>query len=128
MSQFRCVRSTLVLAAMVTAVQMPGASTAEASRGCLPGSVKSMLRQIESRFGRVRVISSFRKGARIAGSGRRSYHASCRAVDFYPPKGKKAAVIAYLKRNFNGGIGTYRCRMHHVHIDNGPRVRWSKCQ
>lgn len=121
-------RPALVLAVMAAALQFPATSNAEAAgRGCLPGSIKSIFRQIESRFGRVRVISTFRKGARIAGSGRPSYHASCRAVDFHPPRGKYGAVLNYLRRNFGGGIGTYRCRMRHIHIDNGPRVRWSKC-
>ncbi len=122
------IRSILLLAVLATALHLPGASRAEAgSRGCLPGSIKSVLRQIESRFGRVSVISTFRKGARIAGSGRRSFHASCRALDFHPPRGKYRAVVAYLRRNFGGGIGVYRCRMRHIHIDNGPRIRWSKC-
>lgn len=126
---YRTTRTAVLITGLAAAVQLSSMSTAHAvPRGCLPGSVKSILNQIESRFGRVQVISSFRKGARIAGSGRRSYHASCRAVDFHPPKGKYAAVVAYLKRNFKGGIGTYRCRMRHIHIDNGPKVRWSKCQ
>jgi uncharacterized protein YcbK (DUF882 family) len=122
------VRPALLLAVMAAAMQLLGAPAAEAGRSCLPGSVNSMLGQIKSRFGSVRIISTYRKGARIAGSGRRSYHASCRAVDFHPPKGKYRAVVSYLKRNFHGGVGTYRCRMHHIHIDNGPRTRWSKCR
>mgnify|MGYP001826985491 CR=1 FL=1 len=121
-------RPVLVLAFLAATLQLPGATSADAAgRGCLPGSVKSILSQIESRYGRVRVISTFRRGARIAGSGRRSFHASCRAVDFHPPRGKYRAVLTYLRRNFGGGIGTYRCRMRHIHIDNGPRMRWSKC-
>ncbi|MFT5510601.1 MAG: hypothetical protein ACI89J_003698 [Hyphomicrobiaceae bacterium] len=122
------VRPVVLFIVIATALQLTGASRAEAALGCLSGSLKSMLRQIETRFGNVRVISTFRKNARIAGSVRRSYHASCRAVDFHPPKGKYSAVVGYLKRNFNGGIGTYHCNMHHIHIDNGPRTRWRKCQ
>ncbi len=100
-------------------------TTAEAS--CLPGSLKSKLAQIKSKFGAVRVISTYRRGARIAGSGRRSYHASCRAVDFYPPRGKYRAVARWLKANHSGGVGTYSCGMSHIHIDNGPRIRFHKC-
>ena len=102
-------------------------SASSSSSGCLPGVLKRRLSQIRSTFGRVRVISSFRRGARIAGSGRRSYHASCRAVDFVPPRGKYRAVVAWLKRNHFGGIGTYSCGLHHIHIDNGPRVRFHHC-
>ncbi len=94
---------------------------------CLPGVLKTRLSQIRARFGRVRVISTFRRGARIAGSGRRSLHASCRAVDFHVPRGKYRAVVSWLKRNHFGGVGTYSCGMHHIHIDNGPRVRFHHC-
>ncbi len=95
--------------------------------GCLPGVLRKRLSQIRARFGRVRVISTYRRGARIAGSGRRSYHASCRAVDFHPPRGNYRAVAAWLRANHFGGVGTYSCGMHHIHIDNGPRVRFHHC-
>lgn len=97
------------------------------STGCLPSNVKSTLKQIEKKFGSIRVVSTHRPGARIAGSGHRSYHASCRAVDFDPPKGKYEQVVRFLKSNFSGGVGTYSCSMHHIHIDDGPQVRWHKC-
>ena len=103
-------------------------STANAAgSGCLPASVKAKLAQIRAKFGPVQVISTHRPGARIAGSGKRSYHASCRAVDFKPPRGKYSQVVAYLKSTHNGGVGTYSCGMHHIHIDNGPRVRFHHC-
>ena len=95
--------------------------------GCLPGTLKTRLAQIRARFGSVRVISTFRRGARVAGTGRSSFHASCRAVDFYPPRGKYRAVVAWLRRNHFGGIGTYSCAMHHIHIDNGPRRSFHQC-
>ncbi|MEQ8825781.1 MAG: D-Ala-D-Ala carboxypeptidase family metallohydrolase [Filomicrobium sp.] len=98
-----------------------------ASTGCLPASVKAKLNQIRAKFGPVRVISTHRPGARIAGSGKRSFHASCRAVDFHPPRGKYRQVVAWLKKNHSGGVGTYSCGMHHIHIDNGPRVRFHHC-
>ncbi|MEO1695295.1 MAG: D-Ala-D-Ala carboxypeptidase family metallohydrolase [Pseudomonadota bacterium] len=101
---------------------------AEAAPGkCLPGVLKKRLAQIRKKFGKVTVISTYRRGARIRGTGRPSYHASCRAVDFNPPRGKYRAVARWLKANHSGGVGTYSCRMHHIHIDNGPRVRFHKC-
>jgi len=113
----------LALAGLVTVN-----STAQAARtSCLPGSVKAKLAQIRAKFGPVRIVSTHRPGARIAGSGKRSYHASCRAVDFHAPRGKRGSVVAWLKRNHSGGVGTYSCRMHHIHIDNGPRVRFHHC-
>ena len=112
----------------VCAVMAGVSTTANAqSTGCLPGDVKSALWQIQKKFGSIQVVSTHRPGARIAGSGRQSYHASCRAVDFKAPSGKHGAVVSWLKSNFSGGVGTYSCSMHHIHIDNGPQVRWHKC-
>jgi uncharacterized protein YcbK (DUF882 family) len=110
---------------MIATAALPAQS---AQAGCMPSQLRSALSQIRSKFGPIRVISTHRPGARIRGSGRRSYHASCRAVDFHPPRGKYGAVLAWLKRNHRGGIGTYSCNMHHIHIDTGPRVRWHKCR
>lgn len=95
--------------------------------GCLPGALKQRLAQIQQKFGSVRVISTHRSGARIAGSGRRSLHASCRAVDFHAPRGQHAKVVAWLKSTHGGGVGTYSCGMNHIHIDNGPSVRFHHC-
>ena len=103
-------------------------TTAQAAKtGCLPGILKTRLNQIRKKFGKVRIVSTHRPGARIAGSGKRSYHASCRAVDFHPPRGKYRAVVNWLKKVHKGGVGTYSCGMHHIHIDNGPRVRFHHC-
>jgi uncharacterized protein YcbK (DUF882 family) len=110
-----------------------GASGAEArggattSESCLPSSVKSRLAQIRKNFGSIQVVSTHRPGATIRGSGNRSYHSSCRAADFVPPKGKYGTVTKWLYANHEGGVGTYTC-MNHIHIDNGPNVRWSKCR
>ncbi|MEO1719588.1 MAG: D-Ala-D-Ala carboxypeptidase family metallohydrolase [Pseudomonadota bacterium] len=111
-------------------VSLPGAMSGQAhaaSTKCLPSILKKRLSQIRKKFGKVRVISTYRPGARIRGTGRPSYHASCRAVDFHPPRGKYRAVVSWLKKVHRGGVGTYSCGMHHIHIDNGPRVRFHKC-
>ncbi len=99
---------------------------AAAPKSCLPGSLKSALSQIRNKFGSPIVLSTHRPGATVRGTGRRSLHASCRAIDFHPPRGKYKAVLAWLKRNHNGGIGTYSGTHNHIHIDNGPRTRWHK--
>ena len=101
-----------------------GATTAE---GCLPGVLKQRLAEVRQRFGSISVVSTHRPGARIAGTGKPSYHGSCRAVDFVPPSGKYSAVTKFLYAVHEGGVGTYTC-MNHIHIDNGPNVRWSKCR
>jgi hypothetical protein len=99
----------------------------DASGSCLPGELKSRLAQVSKKFGRVSIVSTYRGGARMP-SGRTSYHASCRAVDFTPPRGKYSQVAGWLKANHGGGVGTYSCGMHHIHIDSGPRVRFHHCQ
>jgi uncharacterized protein YcbK (DUF882 family) len=107
-----------------TAVARGGATTSES---CLPGVIKTRLAQIRKNFGAIQVVSTNRPGATIRGSGNRSYHANCRAADFVPPKGKYGVVTKWLYANHEGGVGTYTC-MNHIHIDNGPNVRWSKCR
>lgn len=96
--------------------------------GCIPSSLRSTLAEVKQRFGHVEVISAHRPGATISGSGRRSLHADCRAVDFNPPPGKYKQVVAWLHANHRGGVGTYSCGMHHIHIDNGPTVHFHKCE
>jgi uncharacterized protein YcbK (DUF882 family) len=94
------------------------------SRACLPSALKDVLASIESRYGPVRVISTHRPGARIAGTSHPSLHATCRAVDFHPAPGKYREVLAYLNSHWNGGIGTYSGQLHHLHVDVGHRKRW----
>lgn len=123
--------AALVLAVLslvsVSTIETASAASASTSGGCLPASLKATLANIRAKFGPVTIVSTFRRGARIAGSGHMSYHASCRAVDFHPPKGKYGAVLAYLQKTHPGGLGTYSCGMHHLHIDNGPKVRFHHC-
>ena len=78
----------------------------------------AVLDQIEARFGPVQVISTCRPGARIAGSGRISRHASGNAVDFEAGK-RKGAIIDWLVANHKkGGTMTYP-DMSHIHVDIG---------
>lgn len=116
----------VLLAAAPNSILLSNTATA-APTSCLPGSIKARLNQIRQKFGRVSIVSTHRRGARIAGTGKKSYHASCRAVDFHPPKGKYRAVVSWLKANHKGGVGTYSCGMHHIHLDNGPKIRFHKC-
>lgn len=119
----------IALAALLGVLMAPvlaPVSTAEAA--CMPSALAATLNAVRSKFGPVQVISANRPGARIAGSGKSSYHASCRAVDFNPPPGTYSQVVSWLKANHHGGVGTYSCGMHHIHIDTGPRYHFHKCQ
>jgi Peptidase M15 len=108
------------LSAQFSAVRS-GPST---DRACLPGRLKDVLASIENRFGRVKVISTHRPGARIAGTHHMSLHATCRAVDFHPPAGKYHEVLAYLRTHWKGGLGTYSGQAHHLHLDVGHPKQW----
>ena len=124
-SALRLVAGALAMTIILFAGASP--SAAQSSTRCLPGSIQSTLNKIRQKFGPVRIVSTFRRGAIIAGSGRRSLHASCRAVDFHAPAGKRSAVIAWLRSNHRGGLGIYSCGMSHLHIDNGGGYTWNKC-
>ena len=125
MAAFAAAALTLVVSGLASpAAHARGATTSES---CLPSSLKSRLAEVRRTFGGIQVVSTHRPGARINGSGKPSYHANCRAVDFVPPSGKYSKVTRWLYANHDGGVGTYTC-MNHIHIDNGPSVRWTKCR
>jgi hypothetical protein len=93
---------------------------ATASRGCLQPAAAALLARIESQFGPVKVISTCRPGARIAGSGKPSKHGFGLAVDF-DAGSRKQAIVNWLRANHtSGGTMTY-ARMSHIHVDIGPR-------
>jgi hypothetical protein len=73
----------------------------DAANNCLPRELKSRLAQVSQKFGQ---------------------------VDFNPPRGKYSQVASWLKANHSGGVGTYSCGMHHIHIDSGPAYRFHHCQ
>jgi hypothetical protein len=90
----------------------------DAPRKCLTSAAHAILDKIEAHFGPVRVISTCRPGARIAGSGRISRHASGNAVDFEAGS-RKGAIIKWLVANHKtGGTMTYP-DMSHIHVDVG---------
>jgi uncharacterized protein YcbK (DUF882 family) len=77
------------------------------------------LERIEAKFGPVKLVSTCRPGAMIAGTGRPSRHASGNAVDF-DAGARKGAIVEWLIANHHqGGTMTY-ADMGHIHIDIGP--------
>lgn len=88
-----------------------------ASRGCLTGETRQVLSRLEARFGQVKVISTCRPGAVIAGSGRPSQHRYGKAVDFVPRSGQRGAMLAWLRANAGGAVITYASG--HIHFDTG---------
>lgn len=90
---------------------------ASASRSCLTGATQAVLASLERAVGPVRIVSTCRPGAVIAGSGRPSFHRYGMAVDFHTSR--KAAAIAHL-RGKGVFVMTY-CNMGHVHFNLGQR-------
>jgi hypothetical protein len=87
-------------------------------RGCLRSTARALLERIEAQFGPMQIISTCRPGARIAGSGRISKHASGEAIDFNAG-GRKGEVVRWLIANHkSGGTMTY-AGMSHIHVDVG---------
>ncbi len=122
-------RLLAIFAAFVLATFALTADNAEARRNystsasCLPKALKSRLSEIRRKFGRIKIISTYRRGARMP-NGRPSKHGSCRAVDFKVRNKKK--VYAWLNRIHRGGVGLYYGKCSHIHIDNGMKLRWIK--
>ena len=95
-----------------------GLTPARFSVNPLTPAARALLGRIESKFGAMQIISTCRPGARIAGSGRISRHASGNAVDFNAGN-RKGAVVRWLIANHkSGGTMTYR-DMSHIHVDIG---------
>jgi hypothetical protein len=90
----------------------------DAPRKCLTSAVRAVLDKVEDKFGPVRAISTCRPGARIAGSGRISRHASGNAVDFEAGSRKGQIVKWLIANHHSGGTMTYS-DMSHIHIDVG---------
>jgi hypothetical protein len=90
----------------------------DAPRTCLTEPARALLDTIETHFGPVRVISTCRPGATIAGTGRPSRHASGNAVDF-DAGSRKNEIVTWLVANHKaGGTMTY-ADMDHIHVDIG---------
>lgn len=90
------------------------------SRACLTRPARALLARIEGQFGPVQIVSTCRPGARVAGTGRISRHASGNAIDFNAGARKGAVVRWLIANHHSGGTMTY-ARMSHIHVDIGPR-------
>ena len=89
-------------------------------RTCLKPAARALLDRIEAEFGPMDIISTCRPGARIAGTGRISKHATGEAIDFNAGR-RKGDVVRWLIANHKaGGIMTY-AGMSHIHVDVGHR-------
>ena len=107
------------LAAEPTAGLASLRDSAAAPRACLTSSARALLARIEEKFGPVKLVSTCRPGATIAGSGRPSRHASGNAMDFDAGIHKARIVDWLIANHHEGGTMTY-ADMDHIHVDIGP--------
>ena len=93
-------------------------SRSDRLRACLRPEARALLDRIEAEFGPMEIISTCRPGARIAGTGRISKHATGEAIDFNAGS-RKGDVVRWLIANHrDGGTMTY-ATMSHIHVDVG---------
>lgn len=93
----------------------------EAPTDCLPAPLRSVLRDLEARFGPVTVVATthLTTDNHSPGSIRDKLHQACKAVDIRAARDPKE-VIAFLKsRPEVGGINTYRNRLVHFDLSAG---------
>lgn len=86
---------------------------------CLPKSIREALARVDKACG-IRVISTHRPGAIIAGTNTPSMHATCRAADF---TSKDYACVYQTLSGWRGKLST-DYRIGHVHIDDGRYARF----
>ncbi len=93
---------------------------------CTPLPLKIALTKIAKKFGPIRVHSSHRwplENKRKGGKSK-SYHLTCRAVDFSVQGGSPQAIKSYIKSLWEVGGYSYYPRGNFFHIDTGPRRTW----
>jgi hypothetical protein len=95
-------------------------AVARAPIGGLPGQVKSALRRVQDRCRGFAVVSTFRRGARVAGTRRRSLHADFKAADF---KVDNYACAYKALAGWRHGISTDAWNVNHIHISYSPSRR-----
>lgn len=85
----------------------------------LPGPLAAAITNVQRQCPGFRVISAFRRGARVRGSGRPSLHASGRAADI---AGGEFGCAYRVLAGFAGGMTTdaHRVRPNHIHLSWAP--------
>lgn len=84
-----------------------------------PSSVSAALAQVSARCSGYQLLSSFRRGAHIAGTRRRSLHSYGLAVDFRVSNyGCAYAVLS----SWSHGLSLDAGRMRHIHISDGSAI------
>jgi uncharacterized protein YcbK (DUF882 family) len=97
------------------------ASNAAAPTECLPEALRTVLTELQSRFGPVTIVSTtqLHTDNHSAGSARASMHSACKAVDFKTSH-EPQDVMAFLRsRPEVGGVNSYRNKVIHFDLNAG---------
>jgi hypothetical protein len=101
------------------------ASSAKAPLDCLPEGLRTVLQDVQARFGTVTLVSTreLHTDNHTPGSARHRMHSDCRAVDF-KVEGDLTAITAYLRsRPEVSGVNGYRNnRVIHIDAADGRRL------
>lgn len=94
------------------------------SSWCVPWRLKAVLHEVSRRYGPVTVHSTHRWLLEnwLKGGKPRSYHLTCRAVDF-AVRGDPPGVLEFIRAQREVG-GYSRYPQGFYHIDTGPRRTW----
>lgn len=84
----------------------------------IPGEIASFLQNVASQCGAVRVISTFRRGAVVAGTNRSSCHAAGQAVDYQISNPSCALRVA---QGVRLGHSIDYAHVNHFHVSNCAR-------
>jgi hypothetical protein len=103
--------------------QVASVRASAAPTDCLPAGLRSVLKDVEARFGPVALVSTteLHTDNHSRGSVRHKLHGACQAVDF-KIKGNRQAVVAYLRSHPEvAGVNSYG-NNGVIHIDHAePR-------
>lgn len=118
----RTLVAAISLALALAVAASPAESRRYASSAGLPAPLQSALAKVAAACPGFAVISTYRPGARVRGSGRTSLHASYRAADF---RVDHWACAYGALAGFAGGMSTdpTRIRPPHIHISWAPGSR-----
>jgi uncharacterized protein YcbK (DUF882 family) len=99
---------------------LPALAMADSKRtDCLPEDIKGLLIEVEARFGRVDIQSTFRNGEQTSILRLPSKHALCKAIDFTIGDEKKQAAAAKWLMTQPFEVIVYSGRLNYIHLAVG---------
>jgi uncharacterized protein YcbK (DUF882 family) len=98
--------------------------TEKVETGCFKPALLSMLKTVESHYGRKVMVTSGLRAIKV-NRKRQSLHTRCEAADIQVQGVSKWELADFLRSiPGRGGVGTY-CHTESVHIDIGPQRDWN---